>query len=281
MQTNGLVKTALFLALLIPLAVLALLLGKTIWAGAGWINATFLSSQAFSNPDKAGILGAMMGTIGLVLIVIPVSLTIGIFTAIYLEEYGKDGHFRRLVDINIANLASIPSVIFGLLGLAVFSRLLGLGSSLLAGGLTLSILVLPIVIVSAQEAIKAVPAHLREASLALGATKWTTTVKVVLPSALPGILTGSILAISRAIGETAPLVVLGVPTAILFSPSSPFDKFTAIPLQIYNWTVQSVRVESYLHLASAAILVLLVILFFLSGLASLIRARFRSKKGES
>ncbi len=179
--------------------------------------------------------------------------------------------------MNISNLAGVPSVIFGLLGLTVFGRLFGFGSSILAGGLTLSLLVLPNVVVSSQEAIKAVPNYLREASYGLGATKWTTVRKVVLPSAVPGIMTGSILALSRAIGETAPLVVLGIPTLILKTPGSFMDDFTALPIQIYYWTLDTVLTAEYANLAAATIVVLLTILFILNSIAIIIRNKFQRR----
>jgi len=211
------------------------------------------------------------------LIVIPVTLVLGVSTAIYLEEYAAESRFQTLIKVNISNLASVPSVIFGLLGLAVFGRMLNLGSSILSGGLTLSLLVLPIIVVASQEAIKAVPGFLREASYAMGADKWMTVRKVVLPVALPGILTGSILAMSRAIGETAPLVVLGIPTLILRIPNSVMDDFTALPIQIYYWTLDTVLTREYANLAAATIVVLLAILFGMNAIAIIIRNKFETK----
>jgi phosphate transport system permease protein len=198
-------------------------------------------------------------------------------TAIYLEEYAKKGRIQAFIKINISNLASVPSVIFGLLGLTVFGRMLNLGSSILAGGLTMSLLVLPIVVVASQEAIKAVPSFLREASYGMGANKWTTVRKVILPVALPGILTGSILALSRAIGETAPLVVLGIPTLILRIPTSIMDNFTALPIQIYYWTLDTVLTPEYANLAAATIVVLLGVLFLMNSVAIVIRNKFQKR----
>ena len=194
-----------------------------------------------------------------------------------IEEYAKDGLLQRMIRVNISNLASVPSVIFGLLGLTFFSRVLGLGSSILAGGLTMSLLVLPIVVVAAQEAIRAVPMFLREASYGMGADKWTTIWRVVLPVALPGILTGGILAISRAIGETAPLVVLGIPTLIMKIPTTLMDDFTALPIQIYYWTLDTVLIPEYAYLAAATIVVLLSTLFLLNLSAIIIRNKFQKK----
>ncbi|OGO80525.1 MAG: phosphate ABC transporter, permease protein PstA, partial [Clostridiales bacterium GWC2_40_7] len=197
--------------------------------------------------------------------------------AIYMEEYSKKGALQYLINTNISNLSGVPSVIFGLLGLTVFGRLFNLGSSILAGGLTLSLLVLPIVVVSSQEAIRAVPGFLRDASYALGATKWTTIRKIVIPTALPGIMTGSILSLSRAIGETAPLVVLGIPTLILRSPQGLMDDFTALPIQIYYWTLDTVLTKEYANLAAATIVVLLILLFMMNSIAIFIRNKFQRR----
>ncbi len=210
-------------------------------------------------------------------VVIPVTLILGVSTAIYLEEYAKKGRLQSFIKINISNLAGVPSVIFGLLGLTVFGRLLNLGSTILAGGLTLSLLVLPIVVVASQEAIKAVPSFLKDAAYAMGATKWTTIRTVVLPAALPGILTGAILALSRAIGETAPLVVLGIPTLILKIPNNIMDDFTALPIQIYYWTLDTVLTAEYANLAAATIVVLLMVLFLMNSIAIIIRNKFQRR----
>lgn len=272
---NVLAERLFSLSTLFALIVLGILLYRVGEQGIGWINLHFLTGRLSINPDKAGIYGAIIGTVGLMVIVIPVTLGLGVATAIYLEEYATKGKIQAFIKVNISNLASVPSVIFGLLGLTVFGRLLNLGSSILAGGLTLSLLVLPIVVVSSQEAIKAVPGFLKEASYGMGADKWTTIRKVVLPVALPGILTGAILAISRAIGETAPLVVLGIPTLILKVPTSLMDDFTALPIQIYYWTLDTVLTPEYANLAAATIIVLLVVLFLLNALAIFIRNKYQ------
>lgn len=263
------------LSTVFALVVLGVLIYRIVSDSIGWLNFDFLTNNLSIFPEKAGIKGAIIGSVGLMFVVIPVTLILGVSTAIYLEEYAKKGKLQRFIQINISNLASVPSVIFGLLGLAVFGRALNLGSSILAGGLTLSLLVLPIVVVSSQEALKAVPGFLREASYGMGAGKWTTIRKVVLPVALPGILTGSILAMSRAIGETAPLVVLGIPTLILKIPSSPMDDFTALPIQIYYWTLDTVLTAEYANLAAATIIVLLGVLFILNSVAIVIRNKFQ------
>jgi phosphate transport system permease protein len=195
--------------------------------------------------------------------------------AVYLEEYGRRSRLATLIEVNIANLAGVPSVIYGLLGLGLFVRTVGLGRSVLAGALTLSLLVLPIVIISAREALRTVPHGLREGSFALGATRWQTVRQVVLPMALPGIMTGSILSISRAIGETAPLVVVGALTFVTFLPTSPMSPFTALPIQIFNWV--SRPQEAFLMNAATGIVVLLVIMLVMNAVAVGIRARLQRR----
>lgn len=265
------------LTIIFIIFVLGLLLYNIITTSIGWLDWEFLTGRLSINPDKAGIKSVIIGSALLMTVVAPVTLFIGVASAIYLEEYAKKGVLHSLISINISNLAGVPSVIFGLLGLTVFGRMFGLGSSILAGGLTLSLLVLPNVVVASQEAIKAVPNYLREASYGLGATKWTTVRKVVLPSAIPGIMTGSILALSRAIGETAPLVVLGIPTLILKTPEGIMDDFTALPIQIYYWTLDTVLTREYANLAAATIIILLLVLFVLNSVAIVIRNKFQRR----
>lgn len=274
---NNRVKNIFAFSTLLVMSVLVVLLYDIIRESIGWLNWEFLMKNLSIFPEKAGIRGAILGTLYLMVIVIPVTLILGVATAIFIEEYAKDGFLQRMIRVNISNLASVPSVIFGLLGLTFFSRVLGLGSSILAGGLTMSLLVLPIVVVAAQEAIRAVPMFLREASYGMGADKWTTIWRVVLPVALPGILTGGILAISRAIGETAPLVVLGIPTLIMKIPTTLMDDFTALPIQIYYWTLDTVLTPEYAYLAAATIVVLLITLFLLNFSAIIIRNKFQKK----
>jgi len=274
---NGVAKFIFSLSTVFALVVLGILLYRIVAQSIGWLDFKFLTGRLSIFPEKAGIFGAIVGSLGLMLIVIPVTLVIGVSTAIYLEEYATKGKIQNFIKINISNLASVPSVIFGLLGLSFFSRIMNLGSSMVAGGFTLSLLVLPIVVVSSQEALKAVPGFLREASFAMGASKWTTIWKVVLPVAIPGILTGAILSISRAIGETAPLVVLGIPALIMKVPTSLMDNFTALPIQIYYWTLDTVLTPEYANLAAATIIVLLVVLFLMNSVAIIIRNK--SQKG--
>lgn len=276
-RLNNNLKIVFPIMTLSAVIVLGILLYQIFRDSIGWLDIQFLTSKLSINPEKAGIKGVIIGTVYMMLIVIPVTLLLGVSTAIYLEEYTKDSKMQRIIKINISNLASVPSVIFGLLGLTVFSRALGLGSSILAGGLTMSLLVLPIVVVASQEALKAVPGFLREASYGMGAGKWTTIWRVVLPVALPGILTGAILGISRAIGETAPLVVLGIPTLLLKIPTSIMSDFTTLPIQIYYWTLDTVLTPEYAYLAAATIVVLLATLFILNSAAIIIRNKFQKQ----
>ncbi|MBV1757887.1 MAG: phosphate ABC transporter permease PstA [Dethiosulfatibacter sp.] len=274
---NDFFKHLFSLSVIFALLVLGILFYRIIADSIGWLSIKFLTGNLSIFPEKAGIYGVIIGSVWLMSIVVPVTMVLGVSTAIYLEEYAKKGNIQMFIKVNISNLASVPSVIFGLLGLAVFSRLFNLGSSILAGGLTMSLLVLPIVVVSSQEAIKAVPSYLREASYAMGADKWTTVRRVVLPVALPGILTGAILSLSRAIGETAPLVVLGIPALLLRVPSTVMDNFTALPIQIYYWTLDTVLTAEYANLAAATIVVLLLILFIMNSVAIIIRNKFEVK----
>jgi phosphate transport system permease protein len=253
-----------------------------------WLNPRFVTEQQTSEALTAGVRTAILGTLWTMLITIVLAFPMGVGAAIYLEEYAGSSWVNRFIQTNINNLAGVPSIVYGMLGLAIFVRALepftsgavfrltdpttANGRTVLSAGLTLGILVLPIIIINAQEAIRAVPRSLRNASYGLGATKWETIWHHVLPSALPGILTGTILAISRAIGETAPLVVIGASTAISFDPTSPFSKFTTLPIQIYQWT--SRPQAEFRSLAAAAIVVLLIMLLSLNAAAILLRNRY-------
>ena len=256
-----------------------------------WLTENTLTRPQSSEAVTAGVRTAILGSLWTILITILFAFPMGVGAAIYLEEYAGDNWLNLLIQTNINNLAGVPSIIYGILGLAIFVRalepltsgaLFGLvdpttasGRTILSAGLTLGLLVLPIIIINAQEAIRAVPQSLRKAGYGLGATKWQVIWSHVLPNALPGILTGTILAVSRAIGETAPLVVIGASTAISFDPSGPFSKFTALPIQIYQWTARPQ--EEWRHLAAAAIIVLLGLLLSLNASAILLRNRFARK----
>lgn len=272
---NTLLKFVFLLSTILCLLVLAILLGRILTQGLPHLNWQFLNNLPSRKPEEAGIYTALNGTIWLMAVVIPVTLFLGVGAATYLEEYAKQSRFNTFIQLNISNLAGVPSVVYGLLGLTLFVRAFALGKSVLAAGFTMSLLILPVIIVSAQEAIRAVPKELREASYAMGATKWKTILKVVLPASLPGILTGAILALSRAVGETAPLVVLGVPLFLAFLPTSVFDEFTALPIQIYNWT--SRPQEEFHDLAAAGIIVLLGVLMMMNLIAMIIRNKFSKR----
>ncbi|WP_297989241.1 phosphate ABC transporter permease PstA [Anoxybacillus sp.] len=272
---NNVLKFLFFLATLFGLIVLVVLLYRIFTQAIGWLNVDFLNNFPSRRPENAGIKAGLVGSLWLMVIVAPVSLILGVGTAIYLEEYAKKNRFTDFIQTNISNLAGVPSIVFGLLGLTIFVRELNLGRSILAAGLTMSLLVLPVIVVAAQEAIRAVPNQLREASYGMGATKWQTIYRIVLPAAIPGILTGSILALSRAIGETAPLVVLGIPTFLAYLPRGILDTFTVMPMQIYNWT--SRPQADFQNVAAAGIVVLLVVLIFMNSIAIFIRNKFQKR----
>ena len=259
----------------IALGSLAVLLVYLLVQGVTRIDWSFLTSFASRHPDQAGIKAAMLGSIYVVIIAGAVAFTLGVATALYLEEYAARSRFARIAKINIANLAGVPSIVYGLLGLQIFVHSLHLGNSVLAGGFTLALLVLPIVIVAAGEAVRSVPPSLREGSYALGATRWQVIWHMVIPQAFPGILTGVILAVSRAIGETAPLIAMGALTFVPFTPDCPLSRFTVLPIQIFNWTS---RPQAGFHeVAAAGIIVLLVILLVMNAGAVILRNRFQNR----
>ncbi|CAM3825115.1 phosphate ABC transporter permease PstA [Alkalicoccus chagannorensis] len=274
---NKIVRGLFLGSTLFGLVVLAVLLYDVISDSWGWLNWNFLTSVVSFDAAEAGVIGAITGTFWLMMITGPLTMIIGVATAVFIEEYVKEGRVRTFFETNISNLAGVPSIVFGLLGLTVFVRILGLGSVVLAGALTMSLLVLPIVIVSAQEALRAVPSYLREASYGMGATRWQMIRSVVLPAALPSILTGMILSMSRAIGETAPLIALGIPALLIPLPSSMFDSFTVLPVQIYYWTIDAALNDDLAALAAATIIVLLVMMFILNATAILVRNKFQKR----
>jgi phosphate transport system permease protein len=256
-----------------------------------WLDREFITSPQSSDALYAGVRTAILGSLYVILITIVVAFPIGIGASIYLQEYATSGGINRLIQTNINNLAGVPSIIYGMLGLTIFVRVLAPitsgaifgypgadpnnGRTIIAAGLTMALLILPVLIINGQEAIKAVPNSLREASFGVGATKWQTVWHHVLPNAMPGILTGTILSISRAIGETAPLVIIGAATYITFDPNSVFSKFTTLPIQIYQWT--SRPQDEFRAIAAAAIIVLLIMLLALNAFAILLRNRFSRK----
>ena len=257
------------------LMILAFFLIKLLSEGASRIDWTFLSSFPSRSPEKAGMIVPLVGSFYILALTLVIAIPLGVFSGVYLEEYGRKSKLNALIEINIANLAGVPSIIYGLLALEIFVRWLGLGKSLLAGALTLSLLILPVIIVATREALKAVPKTIREASYALGGTKWQTILHQVLPAASGGILTGVILAMSRAIGESAPLIVIGAMLYISSLPSTPLDDFSVLPIQIFNWL--SRPQPGFIINASAAIIILLVIILILNGLAIYLRNRWQKK----
>lgn len=258
-------------ATLMGLLVLAILLADILRDGLGRLSWDFLTGLPSRRAENAGIFPALAGTVWVIAVTTVLAVPIGIGAAVYLEEYGDRGWWARLIEINIANLAGVPSVIYGLLALGLFVRTLGFGRSVLAGAATLALLVLPVVILASREALRAVPPSLREASYALGATRWQTVRHQVLPVALPGMLTGTILALSRAIGETAPLLAIGALTYVPFAPDGIRSPFTALPIQVFNW--MSRPQEAFLENAAAGIMVLLVLLLGMNGFAAWLRDR--------
>jgi len=248
---------------------LAVLLFQVCIDGFGWLDWQFISSFPSRFAERAGIKSALVGTLWMIGLVSVISIPVGVSTALYLEEFAGRGRWSKLIEVNIANLAGVPSIVYGILGLAIFVRFFDLGRSLISGALTMSLLILPIIIIASREAIKTVPMSIRYAALSLGATRWQTTWSHVLPASFPGIMTGVILALSRAIGETAPLIMIGALTFVAFLPEGPMDSFTALPIQIYNWVS---RPQPEFHeLAAAGIIVLLAVLLLMNATAIFIR----------
>jgi phosphate transport system permease protein len=276
-QAAGKAARVLFAAMTwAAVILLAVLLYHVTRRGLVWLDADFLSSFPSRFPEKAGIKSALWGSVWLLGLTAAFSIPLGVAAAIYLEEYARPGKINNFIQINIANLAGVPSIVYGMLGLVIFVRWMALGRSVLAGSLTMTLLILPVIVIAAREALRAVPPSLRQAAFALGATRWQTVRHHVLPSALPGILTGVILALSRAIGETAPLIMIGALTYVAFTPEGPLDAFTVLPIQIFNWAS---RPQGEFHdLAAAGILVLLIVLLLMNASAVFIRQRSQRKR---
>lgn len=262
-------------ATLLSVLTLITLIVNIVSQGAGYLSWDFLTSFPSRHADQAGIKTALAGSLWLIGLTALFSLPVGIGAAVYLEEYAAASRWKRLFQTNIANLAGVPSIVYGILGLSLFVQAFALGRSVIAGALTLSLVILPIVILATQEALRAVPDSIRHASYALGATRWQTVRRQVLPAALPGIMTGVILALSRAIGEAAPLVAVGAVAYVPFVPAGPSDQFTALPIQIFNWAARP-QAEFH-HVAAAAIVVLLIVLVFMNAVAVFVRYRFGNR----
>ncbi len=263
-------------SVVVGVLVLAWLLIEVFVDSFGWLDWQFLSSYSSRHPVEAGVLAPIAGTFWVIILTAVMTVPVGIATAVYLEEFAPDNRLTRLIQLNISNLAGVPSVVYGLLGLAIFVQYLFDGQrSLLAGALTLSLLVMPIVIIASQEAIRAVPPSYRDAAYAMGATRWQVVKMVVLPQAIPSMMSGIILAMSRAIGETAPILVVSSLVFITYVPTSPTDRFTVLPLQIVTWVSQPQ--DDFRHIAAAAIVILLVMLLSMNAAAIYIRAKFQRR----
>ncbi len=264
-----------FLFTALSILILFILLYAILKAGYNRINWDFLTGLPSRKPENAGIYTAIMGTLYIMVLTLIIAIPIGVGAGIYLEEYAKKTRLNNFLEINISNLAGVPSIIYGLLGLGIFVRFFGFGGSILSGALTLSLLILPVIIVATREAIKAVPSSLRDASFAMGTSKWQTIQHVVLPASFGGILTGIILALSRAIGETAPLIVVGAMAYVPFAPKSIFDTFSVLPMQIFTWTTRPQA--GFAIAASGAIIILLLITFIMNGIAVYFRNKWQKQ----
>lgn len=275
----GRVWFALFmLAIVVGLAGLVILVLRVLYQGAPWLSLHFITDYPSRFPEQAGMRSAIFGSIWIIGLTGAFTVPVGVGAAVYLEEYAPKNWLTRIIEVNISNLAGVPSIVYGLLGLAVFVQLLALGRSVLAGALTMSLLVLPVVIIASREAIRAVPSSHREAAYALGATKFQTVKEIVVPQSIPGIMTGTILALSRAVGEAAPMIAISALVFLTFVPTDPLDKFTVMPIQIFNWV--SRPQDGFRGIAAAGIIVLLVVLLSMNAVAVYIRNRTQRRSEE-
>jgi len=270
-----LLLAAAIIAVSLSLLSLVALLADSFTDGLKYLSWNFLTSYPSRFPDQAGILPSLFGTIWIMGLTALFSFPLGVFAAIYLEEYAKKNRVTELIQLNIANLAGVPSIVYGLLGLGLFVEALALGRVILAGALTMSLLILPVIIITSREAIRSVPRAYREGAFALGASRWQVTRQIVLPEAFPGILTGTILALSRAIGEAAPMIAIAALAYVRFVPTTPFDRFTVMPIQIYNW-INMPRTE-FRELAATGIIILLIVLLAMNSVAILIRNKYQKR----
>ena len=274
----GVCIAAVAIALIMLVALLYSVISEALaWYGLeGTSLSTLFTEAPSSKAIKSGLFPAIIGTLWVMAICVFVSFTVGVSAAIYLEEYAGRSRVAELIQINIQNLAAVPSIVYGILGLSIFVALFALGKSTLSAGLTLALLIMPVVIVSSQEAIRAVPSSIREGGYALGGTRWQVVWRLVLPQAMPGILTGIILAVSRAMGEAAPLVIMGALSFVPFAPGNPLDRFTVLPIQIYVWI--SKPQEEFHQLAAAGIIVLLIMLLGMNAFAIFLRNRLQKNQ---
>ena len=278
-KTQGAIFYVIFLgAVLVGIVGLITLLLQVLIQGVPWLSLHLLTDYPSRHPEQAGLKAAIFGTLWIMGLTAALTIPIGVSAAVYLEEYAPKNWLTSLLEVNISNLAGVPSIVYGLLGLGLFVQLMALGKTVIAGAMTLTLLVLPIVILASREAIRAVPGTYREAAYALGADQWQVIRSVVLPAASPGILTGTILAMSRAIGEAAPIVVISGLVYLTFVPANPLDRFTALPLQIFNWA--SRPQEDFRELAAAGIIVLLVVLLSMNAVSIVLRNRFQTRSEE-
>jgi phosphate transport system permease protein len=266
------IQGLLFVVTALALVILAALLWDITASGAHWLSLDLLTNTPSRKPENAGLRPALLGTLWVIGLTALFAIPVGVGAAVYLEEYAPNNRWTRLLKTNIANLAGIPSIVYGLLGLSVFVSLLALGRTVISGALTMALLILPVIIIASQEAIRAVPPSLRQAAFALGATRWQVARDHVIPAAMPGIMTGIILSISRAMGETAPLLVVGAAAYVTFNPTGLMSNYTALPMQIYEWARRPQ--QEFQDLAAAAIIVLLVLLLMLNATAIYLRQRF-------
>ena len=272
---DKIILAGLITAITIVLGVLLTLLIRISIDAWGWVDWQFINSYPSRKPELSGIKAALLGSLWVIGFTALISIPLGVGSAIYLEEFAEDNRFNRFIKLNIANLAGVPSIIYGILGLAIFVELMKMGRVILAGSLTMSLLILPIIIITSQESIKTVPKDLVNASLALGATKWQTVVKVILPISLAGIISGIILAISRAIGESAPMIAISALVYLTFIPEGAMDRFTVLPIQIYNWISQPQ--DDFRSIAAAGIVVLMIVLLSMNSIAIWIRLKFQRR----
>jgi len=276
LRLNKIFELVFLSTILLSITVLLILVGDVLTKGLGSLDLDFLMSMPSSRPERAGILPALLGTLWVIMLTALISIPVGIGTAIYLEEYAnKRSWFFKVMNINIGNLAGVPSIVYGILGLTVFVQLLSIGPTVLAGALTLSLLILPVIIVASIEAIKAVPSSVKEGSYALGVSRWRTITGVILPMATPGMMTGSILALSRAMGEAAPLIMVGAVGFVTFLPDSILDRYTLLPMLIYNWT--SRPQDAFAQIAAAGIIVMLILLLLTNLTAILLRNKTQNR----
>ncbi len=273
--TDKLKNYLLFFSIIIAFITLISLIVDIFSDGLMWFDLQFFNSFPSRKPELAGIKAAFYGTIWVMSITAILSIPIGVATALYLEMFADDSKFNRFIKVNISNLAGVPSIIYGIIGMAIFVEFFQMGRIILAGALTMTLLILPIIIIASQEAIKQVPSYYMDAALALGATKWQAVVKVVLPQSIPGIVSGFILAMSRAIGESAPMIAISALVYITFLPSGPLDRFTVMPIQIYNWISQPQ--DGFRGLAAAGIILLLIMLLSLNSIAIFLRDYFQKR----